>query len=134
MFFTFLEPLAEPPDKETLGGNGGYIEATITYSGGHTGCFRFFFPRELAKNITVNFLGIDETDVQDAQIRDTAAETANMAIGSLLGKLDPGGKASLAIPATRELADFSPESLLGEQGLSLFNTEFGVLWVVGNHA
>ncbi len=132
MFFTFLEPLTEPPAKEELGG-GRYVEATITYSGGHTGCFRFYFPKELARNITMNFLGVDAADVQESQIEDTAAETANMAIGSLLGKLDPGGNAALAIPETRELADFSPEKLLAEPGLSLFNTEFGILWVVGSH-
>ncbi|MFA6900495.1 MAG: chemotaxis protein CheX [Desulfurivibrionaceae bacterium] len=133
MFFTFLEPLEEAPGKEDLG-CGRFIEATISYSGGCNGNFLFYFPWELGKNITVNFLGVDEDEVQDGQIMDTAAETANMAIGSLLGKLDPGGKASLAIPQTRALAEFSPETLLGGTELCMFNTEFGVLWVVGIHA
>jgi len=133
MFFTFLEPLEETPGKEEVD-CGRFIEATISYSGGCNGTFRFYLPWELGKNITVNFLGVDEEDVQDGQIKDTAAETANMAIGSLLGKLDPGGKASLGIPQTRLLAEFSPETLLGEPGLCMFNTEFGILWVVGTHA
>lgn len=133
MFFTFLEPLEEAPGKEEVG-CGKFIEATIGYSGGCNGSFRFYFPWELGKNITVNFLGVDEEDVQDGQVKDTAAETANMAIGSLLGKLDPGGKASLAIPQTQVLAEFSPGALLGESGLCMFNTEFGILWVVGIHA
>ena len=133
MFFTFLEPLEEAPGKEEVA-SGRFIEATISYSGGNNGSFRFYFPWELGKNITVNFLGVDEEDVQGGQIKDTAAETANMAIGSLLGKLDPGGKASLAIPQSRVLDEFSPESLLGESGLCMFNTEFGILWVVGTHA
>lgn len=133
MFFTFLEPLEEAPGKEELG-CGKFIEATIGYSGGYNGNFLFYFPWGLGKNITVNFLGVDEHEVQDRQIADTAAETANMAIGSLLGKLDPGGTASLAIPQTRVLDDFSPETLLGTSGLCMFNTEFGVLWVSGTHA
>jgi hypothetical protein len=133
MFFTFLEPLEEAPEKEELA-SGRFIEATIGYSGGSNGRFLFYFPWELGKNITVNFLGVDEDGVPDGQIMDTAAETANMAIGSLLGKLDPGGKASLAIPQTRLLAEFSPETLLGLPGLCMFNTEFGILWVVGTHA
>jgi len=132
MFFTFLEPLEEAPGKEELG-RGRFIEAKISYSGGCKGDFLFYFPWELGKNITVNFLGVDEDEVLDGQITDTAAETANMAIGSLLGKLDPGGKASLAIPQARVLADFSPETLLDEVGLCMFNTEFGTLWVVGTH-
>ena len=133
MFFTFLEPLEEAPGKEELA-CGRFIEATIGYSGGCNGSFRFYFPWELGKNITVNFLGVDEDEVQDGQIKDTAGETANMAIGSLLGKLDPGGNASLAIPQALVLADFSPETLLGTPGLCMFNTEFGILWVVGTHA
>ncbi len=133
MFFTFLEPLEEAPEKEELA-CGKFIEASIGYSGGYNGSFRFYFPWALGKNITVNFLGVDEEDVQDGQIMDTAAETANMAIGSLLGKLDPGGTASLAIPQPRMLAEFSPETLLSSPGLCMFNTEFGVLWVVGTHA
>ena len=133
MFFTFLEPLEETPGKDNLV-SGRFVEATISYTGGCNGNFLFCFPWDLGKNITVNFLGVDEGEVQDGQIKDTAAETANMAIGSLLGKLDPGGKASLAIPQTRELAAFSPEILLGVSGLCMFNTEFGILWVVGTHA
>ncbi|HIJ90262.1 MAG: chemotaxis protein CheX [Desulfobulbaceae bacterium] len=133
MFFTFLEPLEEAPGKGELG-CGRFIEATISYSGGSNGNFLFYFPWELAKNITVNFLGVDEDEVRDGQLKDTAAETANMAIGSLLGKLDPGGKASLAIPQARLLAEFSPETLFGETGLCMFGTEFGILWVVGTHA
>ncbi|MCX5876806.1 MAG: chemotaxis protein CheX [Deltaproteobacteria bacterium] len=133
MFFTFLEPLEEAPGKEELA-CGKFIEATIGYSGGCNGRFIFCFPWELGKNITVNFLGVDEDEASDSQIIDTAAETANMAIGSLLGKLDPGGTASLAIPQARLLAEFSPETLLGVSGLCMFNTEFGILWVVGTHA
>ena len=82
----------------------------------------------------MNFLGVDEDEASDSQIIDTAAETANMAIGSLLGKLDPGGTALLAIPKARLLAEFSPETLLAASGLCMFNTEFGILWVVGTHA
>ena len=133
MFFTFLEPLEEAPGKEDLG-QGRFVEAAISYSGGCNGKFLFYFPWDLGKNITVNFLGVDEDEVQEGQVKDTAAETANMAIGGLLGKLDPGGKASLAIPQARVLAGFSPETLLGESGLCMFNTEFGILWVVGIHA
>lgn len=133
MFFTFLEPLEEEPGKGELG-RSKFIEATIGYAGGCNGRFLFYFPWELARNITVNFLGVDEDEVLDGQVMDTMAETANMAIGSLLGKLDPGGKASLAIPQARVLAEFSPETLLGATGLCMFSTEFGIIWVVGTHA
>lgn len=133
MFFTFLEPVPEPPARWEADEPGEYIEASISYSGGCRGSFRFYFPRGLARNITINFLGVNDEEVTDGQIRDTAAETANMAIGSLLGKLDPKGSSNLSIPGARELAGFSPASLLDQEGLSLFSTEFGMLWVVGSH-
>ncbi|OGQ99924.1 MAG: hypothetical protein A2505_04925 [Deltaproteobacteria bacterium RIFOXYD12_FULL_55_16] len=132
MFFTVLELPEEAPGKEELA-CGRFIEAAISYSGGCNGSFLFYFPWELGRNITVNFLGIEEDVVQDRQVLDTAAETANMAIGSLLGHLDPEGKASLGIPQPRLLADFSPETLLGASGLCIFSTDFGLLWVVGTH-
>lgn len=132
MFFTFLEPVEDSPDSQELAA-APYIEAVISYTGGCTGAFHFYFPLGLARNITVNFLGVDDTEVQLNQVRDTAAETANMTIGSLLGKIDPNGAAKLAIPHTREIADFSPATLLNETGLCMFRTEFGILWVVGQH-
>ncbi len=134
MFFTFLEPLSEPPAAEEVNSAGGFIEALITYSGGNTGSFHFYFPIGLAKNITLNFLGVDEDEVEESQMTDTAGETANMAIGSLLGKLDPEGKCSLAIPEAKELENFSPDSILADSGLCMFRTEFGILWVVGSHS
>jgi hypothetical protein len=133
MFFTFLDPVPELPTREDAAIPGQYIEASISYSGGCRGDFRFYFPLGLARNITVNFLGVNDDEVTDSQIRDSAAETANMAIGGLLGKLDPMGTASLTIPGVRQLADFSPASLLEQEGLTLFSTEFGLLWVVGSH-
>jgi len=133
MFFTFLEPIEEIPTKEDLRRNGGYLEAQISYSGGHSGNFRFYFPAELARKITVNFLGVNESEVHAAQVRDTAAETANMAVGSLLGRLDPEGKCALAIPKVNELPGFAPETLLGNPDLCIFSTDFGFLMVVGRH-
>ena len=133
MFFTFLEPLSEIPLSEQGKGSGKFVLAEINYSGGHNGNFSFYFPWELAKKITVNFLGVEDEGVRPAQIIDTAAETSNMAIGSLLGKLDPKGQSSLAIPQAQELVDFSPESLSVDPETCMFNTEFGILYVKGHH-
>ncbi|HIJ77779.1 MAG: chemotaxis protein CheX [Desulfobulbaceae bacterium] len=133
MFFTFLEPLSAVPASEQVGDAGKFILAEISYSGGNNGNFCFYFPWELAKNITINFLGVEDEDVKLSQIADTAAETANMAIGSLLGKLDPKGQSSLAIPKARELVDFAPVSLSADAETCMFNTEFGILYVKGRH-
>ncbi|HSR35604.1 MAG TPA: chemotaxis protein CheX, partial [Desulfurivibrionaceae bacterium] len=78
----------------------------------------------------VNFLGVDEVDVNESQVLDTVKETANMAVGSLLGRIDPGGTIKLGLPQSQVAAGFSAGALLAEPGLFLFNTEHGLLWIV----
>ena len=130
MFFTFLEPLEEIPGKAELGEPGAYIEADIAFEGAKRGGVRFYFPSALARNITVNFLGVDEVDVNESQVLDTAKETANMAIGSLLGRIDPAGTIRLGLPQSKAGDMLPVDELLGHPGLFLFNTEHGLLWVV----
>ncbi len=130
MYFTFLEPLFETPPPEEIVADDGYYEATITFQGVKSGTLSFYLPKNLARGITVNFLGVDEVDVNEAQVLDTVKETANMAVGSLLGRIDPGGATKLGLPQSRVAADFSTEALRAQPGLFLFNTEQGLLWVV----
>jgi len=130
MFFTFLEPMFEVPPEEEWDTSDSYIEAFISYEGEMSGVFRFFFPKLLARKITVNFLGIEESALEERQVSDTAGETANMTVGSLLGKLDPQGSSKLGMPQTKEIEDFSPAEFAQEDGLYVYNTDFGLLWMV----
>lgn len=130
MFFTFLDPQTDLPSASEVDEPGKYVEAKISYSGGQEGVFKLYMPYQLAKNITLNFLGIDEDGLAQNQIADTAAETANMAVGSLLGKIDPQGKTTLDIPKAQVLGGFSPAPLLNDPDLFLFGTDFGMLWVI----
>jgi CheY-specific phosphatase CheX len=129
MFFTPLEPLAEPPSPEEISPED-HLEAVIGYRGDREGTIRFYFPESLARFITFNFMGMDPSQLTDRQLLDTVKETANMAVGSLLGKLDPEGRCNLGIPASRRAVDFSPAELGGHPGVALFNSEHGVLWLV----
>jgi hypothetical protein len=130
MFFTFLDPQTDLPTANEVDEAGKYVEAKISFSGGQEGVFKLYMPYQLAQNITLNFLGIDEGGLAENQVADTAAETANMAVGSLLGKIDPAGKTILAIPQAQVLKEFSPASLLNDPGLFLFGTDVGMLWVI----
>lgn len=134
MYFTFLEPLAEAPPREELAVSAEYYEATIAFDGQKGGRIRFFLPASLARGITVNFLGVDEADVNESQVLDTVKETANMAVGSLLGRIDPAGTVKLGLPQSRPAVDFSVDELLAQPGLFLFSTEHGPLWVVYEEA
>ncbi|MDF1615169.1 chemotaxis protein CheX [Desulfurivibrio dismutans] len=130
MFFTFLEPIDELSGAVALSADDDYIQANISYHGPESGRFALYLPQRLARNITMNFLGVEAGEVGEAQILDTAKETANMAVGSLLGRVDPGGEAKLHIPEAYLLDDFSAQELLEQPGALLFNTDFGALWVV----
>jgi CheY-specific phosphatase CheX len=129
MFFTILEPLPEPPAAEDDAG-GAHFEATIGYRGDREGTIRFYFPELLARHITLNIAGIEQEELSERQLLDTVKETANMAVGSLLGKLDPEGRCQLGIPESRRAGDFSPAALSSHPGVALFNSEQGVLWLV----
>lgn len=131
MYFTFLEPLFETPGKEEIVVRDEYVEACIDFQGSKSGGrFRFYLPWRLARNITVNFLGVDEVDVNESQVLDTVKETANMATGSLLGRIDPNGTMRLGLPQSKMATDFSVDTLLSHPGLFLFNTEHGPFWVI----
>lgn len=130
MYFTFLEPLFETPPLPEIVVADGYYEAVIAFQGVRSGSLRFYLPNSLARGITVNFLGADEVDVNEAQVLDTVKETANMAVGSLLGRIDPAGTIKLGLPRSQVATDFSAGNLLAQPGLFLFNTEHGLLWVV----
>lgn len=129
MFFTILEPLPEPPSLEEISGQDHW-EAVIGYQGEREGIIRFYFPEPLARYITVNLLGMEPAQLTESQLLDTVKETANMAVGSLLGKIDPEGRCSLGIPESRPAAGFPPAALDSHPGLAAFNSEHGVLWLV----
>lgn len=130
MFFTFLNPLSSKPDETEWDPGRAYIEAVIEYSGPLAGEYLFYIPLRMAKDITVNFLGIDSGEVEDRQIVDTAAEVTNMAVGSLLGKRDPKGECALGIPHAKVLDDFSPASIISEPNVCVFGADNGFLWLV----
>ncbi|MDH5298419.1 MAG: chemotaxis protein CheX, partial [Desulfobulbaceae bacterium] len=130
MFFTLLEPLEGIPPREEWSAEEEFVEASIAYAGQINGALRFFFPRGLARAITDNFLGGDESEVSDGRVLDTVREAVNMAVGSMLGRIDPEGHCTLGIPEARLVGDFSAESVIADLGLYVFNSNFGHLWVI----
>jgi len=132
MFFTLLEPVDGIPSRSEWPPEKDFVEAEISYAGGNSGALRFFFPLPLARVIAANFLGEPEGELRDAQIVDTVRETVNMAVGSMLGRIDPAGECALAIPRARMVDDFTPEAIIADLGLYVFRTAFGYLWLIYN--
>ena len=52
-----------------------------------------------------------------------------MAVGSLLGKIDPEANFSLGCPECQIVRDFSPGVMLGNPGACVYETEHGFLWL-----
>jgi CheY-specific phosphatase CheX len=127
MFYTVLEQTAEagPEAVSAL----DHFEATISFRGDREGSVRFYVPDSLARHITHNLLGIQQECLTENQLCDTVKETANMAVGSLLGKLDPQGTCRLSIP-TCSRGNFPTATVVDHPGACSFNTEAGVLWLL----
>lgn len=135
MFFTLLEPMDAIPSRTEWPAGKDFVAAEISYAGGgKSGELRFFFPLTLARSIAANFLGEPEGELSEGQIVDTVRETVNMAVGSMLGRIDPAGECALAIPQARMVGDFTPEAVIADLGLYVFRTSFGYLWLVYNMA
>lgn len=132
MFFTLLEPVTDIQNQDEWAQEKDFVEAEISYTGVNSGELRFFFPERLARSMAANFLGEQEDALSEGQIVDTARESINMAVGNLLGRIDPGGECALAIPKARLNSDFKPETVIGEPGLNVFRTAFGYIWLVYN--
>ena len=131
MFYIPIEPLDDEPPREMWESETNYVEAKIAVNCNDKFAFQtmFFFPEDLAKNIAINFMGIEEEAVDDDNVIDAVREAANMSIGGLLGKVDPEAKCQLGIPSAAVSEGFSPGSLLGEPGACVYETEYGYLWI-----
>jgi chemotaxis protein CheY-P-specific phosphatase CheC len=80
-----------PPDQS-------HIAATLRFTGPVSGAYYFIVPVDMAKEITANFLGLDENEISDAQERDTVKEALNMIGGHMLSLLDKPEGFQLGIP------------------------------------
>lgn len=127
MFFSYLDLVEDvkhlPSQEQEV-----FMEASIELSGKETGEVHFYFPESLAHNIAANFLGISEDESTEKQVADVLGETANMSIGSLLGKLDPQNvSATLGIPTVHNSKGLTLADLVDKPNIIAFSTQHGPL-------
>ena len=75
------------------------IGATLAFSGPLSGAYYLLIPQEMAREITANFLGLDEDEVSAGQEQDTVKEALNMIGGHMLSLTDAPDSFQLGIPA-----------------------------------
>jgi len=112
-------------DKDPL------FEATIHFGGPHAGSFHLIMPIEVASEITANFLGLNESEINVEQRRDTVKEAINMIGGHALSVFDHKGRYKLGLPRLTEkkgLADIPLSDLNGE--VLLMETEDNRLGII----
>jgi len=100
------------------------VGAAITLTGPLTGFSYLLVPEGVAREMTANFLGIAEKEVDVKQERDTVKEALNMIIGHMLSKFDKKGDLRIGIPQLINESDLSAGKLDGfNKGAILIETE-----------
>lgn len=92
MFFTGVADEDMPEDAPSL------ICAELKYHGNPSGRFGVRVPPKTGRLIAASFLGLDESEVQDRQIADVICELTNMFCGSVLSRVEKGGRFDLDHP------------------------------------
>ncbi len=127
MFFSYLDLVEETnhwPDLQLE----IYMEASIGLSGKDAGAVHFYFSKSLAYNIAANFLGVSKDELSEEKVADVLGETANMSIGSLLGKLESHlANTSLSIPTVQNTAGLTFADIVGQPNVMAFSTQHGPL-------
>jgi len=101
-------------DKESL------LGATLKFTGPSEGSFFFIIPLKLAGEITANFLGLEEEEINEEQRIDTLKEALNMIGGHMFSLFDKEVTISLGIPELIEERDLKHDKLGEMKGDTLF--------------
>ncbi len=86
--------------------------AVVRFSGPANGSFFLLVPASLAQEITANFLGLDETEVEPGQESDTVKEALNMIGGFVLSQVQKADEYQIGIP---EIVSENPADLASMQ-------------------
>ena len=101
------------------------IGATVSLTGDPLSGFSYLLmPAVVAREMTANFLGIPEKEINVKQERDTVKEALNMITGNMLSQFDKKGAFRIGIPRLINEGDLSTGKLDGfNKGVILIETE-----------
>lgn len=110
--------------KEWFAKDPPLLGASLGFAGPISGICYILIPDQGVQEMTANFLGIDEKEVDREQALDTIKEALNMIVGQALSLFDKTGDFQLSIPEIIDGDAVAPEKLQGSQGdILLFETE-----------
>ena len=100
MFFVSVQILEDEKPSEGNPFNGqACIGATLAFTGPLSGSYYLLIPQEMAREITANFLGLEEEEVSGDQEQDTVKEALNMIGGHMFSLTEEPDNFKLGIPA-----------------------------------
>jgi CheY-specific phosphatase CheX len=100
------------------------VGATINFTGPLSGYSYLLIPAGVAKEMTANFLGIAEKEINVKQEMDTVKEALNMITGHMLSQFDRKGDLRIGIPQLINDSDLLAGQLDGfNKGAILIETE-----------
>lgn len=97
-----------------------FIGARLDFCGPVSGAVNLLVPVALAREITANFLGLDEGEVTADQDRDTVKEALNMVGGHMLSLTETPAEYRLGIPAIVPEAEVDPCAFADKSGHTVF--------------
>ncbi len=100
MFFLPLD-FSDAEGSAELGkgpGDQDLIAVRLAYSGPFSGYFVLLIPRNLGRELTADFMGIDQKTVPPEHVDQTAKEILNMIAGTTFSSLDEEAVFQLGIP------------------------------------
>jgi hypothetical protein len=93
MFFSII--LGPADDAPALGETS--LTAAVSFSGTRAGALSISMEQTAAAELAASFLGMEEP-VQEAEVRATFGELANVLCGAILGRSCPEGSFTIATP------------------------------------
>lgn len=102
--------------QEWFAGRQSLLGATLNFSGPLAGSFYLLIPVRIAGEITANFLGLREEEINEEKKKDTIKEAINIIGGRMFSLFDKKGAFKLGIPELIEEDDLADEKLGGIRG------------------
>lgn len=81
---------------------GGRLCATVSFTGSSDGELTVSAAPSTLAVLAAGFLGTEDDNVADAQVRSVAGELANVLCGAVLGHMDPKGSYRISPPTVSE--------------------------------
>ena len=91
--------------QEWFSGRDSLLGATIGFRGPSSGSMFFLSPMKVLREMTANFLGLSEEEINQEQQMDTIKEILNMTGGHMLSLIDKEGLFKIGIPELIDIHD-----------------------------